>query len=161
MKDTKLKDRRDREPPPKPARITVGWREWVALPDLQLPAIKVKVDTGAKTSAIHAEDIVITRKGDKRFVTFTVLPFQRSKAGAVRVKARLIDQRGVRSSNGKQEIRPVIETTLRVGAAEWPIELTLTRRDVMGFRMLLGREAMRGHILVDPQRSYVTRKVEL
>jgi hypothetical protein len=93
-------------------------------------------------------------------VRFTIHPKQRSKRGAVTATALLVDQRRVRSSNGTQETRPVIETVVDIGGEQWPIELTLTSRDVMGFRMLLGRQAMRGHALVDPGRSFLTRKVK-
>lgn len=141
-------------------KATVGWREWVSLPDLDVPVIKAKVDTGARTSALHADDVEFTRRAGHRYVRFTVSPLQRSSHDRVRVEALLLEERRVRSSNGQQELRPVIRTTLQVGDQQWPIELTLTKRDVMGFRMLLGREAMRGRVVVDPQRSFVQRKVK-
>lgn len=138
----------------------VGWREWFALPDLGIPLIKAKIDTGAATSSLHAEDLEIVRKGHHRVVRFTIHPMQRSDRSAVRAEAYLVEERKVRSSNGQQEIRPVIRTTIEIRDRQFEIELTLTRRDVMGFRMLLGREAMRGRLIVDPQRSFVTRKVK-
>jgi hypothetical protein len=143
-----------------PSKLIVGWREWLRLPDLGVALIKVKVDTGARTSALHAEDIRYLRRGTTRLVRFTIYPKQRSKRGAVQATARLVDKRPVRSSNGSQEWRPVIATHVDVGGVIWPVEITLTSRDVMGFRMLLGRQAVRGHALVDPGRSFVTRRVK-
>jgi hypothetical protein len=138
----------------------VGWREWLALPDMGIRLIKAKVDTGARTSSLHAEETEYFRRHGKDHVRFIVHPKQRSKRGAVEVRATVTDMRRVRSSNGAVEIRPVIETTLDVGGTLWPIEVTLTRRDVMGFRMLLGRQALKGYAVVDPGRSYVTRKIK-
>jgi hypothetical protein len=135
----------------------VGWREYVALPELGVKAIKVKVDTGARTSALHAFDVRYVRRRGKRFVRFKIHPHQRSARGEVDAIAPLLDVRRVRSSNGKTEKRPVIETDLEIDGVRWPIELTLTNRDEMGFRMLLGRQAMRGHTMVDPGKSYQTR----
>ncbi|MBT8493625.1 MAG: RimK/LysX family protein, partial [Deltaproteobacteria bacterium] len=117
-----------------------------------------KVDTGARTSALHAEDVKIVRRGSKRFARFTVCPTQRSSKGKVQVRAPLVGERQVRSSNGEVETRPVVRTTIQCGADSWEIEITLTKRDVMGFRMLLGRQAIRGHAVVDPGRSYVAGK---
>ena len=139
--------------------LVVGWREWVRLPELGVDLIKAKVDTGATTSALHAEDVHIVRRGDRRVVHFTVHPRQRSKKIEVTASATLVEERSVTSSSGETEVRPVIETTVNVGGLVWPIEITLTRRDAMGFRMLLGRQALRGHAVVDPGRSYVTRRV--
>ena len=138
--------------------IVMGWREWVHLSDLGIRWIKVKIDTGARTSALHAEDIEYFKRRGDTWVRFTVHPLQRSRLRPSRVSAEVLEMRKVRSSNGKQELRPVIETTIDVGKVEWTIELTLTGRDAMGFRMLLGRQAMRGHSLVDPGRSFLTRR---
>lgn len=140
-------------------KAVIGWREWLRLPQLGVDLIKAKVDTGARTSALHADDIRIVRRGGRRFVRFTVHPKQRSRRVAVEAIAPLVAERRVRSSSGDSEVRPVIVTRVNVGGDEWPIEISLTRRDVMGFRMLLGRQALRGHTVVDPGRSYVTRKV--
>ncbi|MCA9528916.1 MAG: ATP-dependent zinc protease [Myxococcales bacterium] len=141
------------EPP-----FLVGWREWVRLPDLGVEAIKAKVDTGARTSALHAFDIERGYLHGAPVVRFRVLPKQRSHEGEVRVVAPLIDERVVTSSGGHRQLRPVIAAVLELGERQWPIELTLTRRDVMGFRMLLGRQAIRGHAIVDPGRSYLASK---
>ena len=139
--------------------MTVGWREWVALPELGLPAIKVKVDTGAKTSALHAFYVEPYRAGGKDCVRFGIHPLQRRDDVVVTCSAELVDQRTVSDSGGHRELRYVIRTVLRMDQQEWPVELTLTNRDTMLFRMLLGRSAMRGRIVVDPGRSYLMEKL--
>ncbi|HXT52074.1 MAG TPA: RimK/LysX family protein [Thermoanaerobaculia bacterium] len=136
-------------------RPAVGWREWAALPDLGIAAIKVKVDTGARSSALHAFDLVRVDDEDGAWVEFAVHPLQRDACGTVRTRARLLDERWVRSSSGRRTFRPVIATTMVLGGNSWPIELTLVRRDLMGFRMLVGREALRRRLVVDPGRSYL------
>jgi len=135
--------------------IVIGWREWLALPDLKVGQIKAKIDTGARTSALHADEVEFFRRRRRDYVRFVVLPTQRSSAGAITTTTPLLDQRRVRSSNGQLERRPVIETSIELAGQCWEIELTLTSRDVMGFRMLLGRQAMRGQIMVDPAKSYL------
>ena len=142
-----------------PSKQLLGWREWLALPDLGVSRIKAKIDTGARTSALHAEDIrIIRRRGGERVVKFTVLPDQRSHDGAHEVEAPFVGYRKIRSSNGRVENRPVIATTADVGGVLWDIEITLTRRSLMGFRMLLGRQALRTRARIDPARSFVTRR---
>ena len=133
---------------------TLGWREWVGLPELGVDAVKAKLDTGARTSSLHAFDIVRYEEDGAPRVRFEIHPRQRSSEDAVEVEARVVDERWVRNSGGTRELRPVIETTVLVGEERWPIELTLTRRDEMGFRMLLGRQALRTRALVDPGSSY-------
>lgn len=137
----------------------IGWREWLRLPDFGVDLIKAKIDTGARTSSLHAFDLSFFARGGRRMVRFKIHPKQRSSRGEVEVTARLVDVRRVRSSSGESEMRPVVVTTVDLGGDRFPIELTLTRRDVMGFRMLLGRQAIRGHAVVDPGRSYLTRKL--
>ena len=136
-------------------RPAVGWREWVALPELAIPAIKVKVDTGARSSALHAFDIVLHDDASGAWVEFAVHPLQRDSHTTVLARAPLVDERWVRSSSGRRTFRPVIATRLILGDSTWPIELTLVRRDLMGFRMLLGREALRRRLVVDPGRSFL------
>jgi hypothetical protein len=141
-----------------PEKTGVGWREWVSLPLLGVDSVKVKVDTGARSSSLHAYDIEeITLRG-KPWVVFKVHPLQRNDSFIQECRAPLLEHRHVTSSNGKRDLRPVIHTQVRLGVHELPIELTLTRRDEMGFRMLLGREALRGRFVVDPGRSYIASK---
>jgi hypothetical protein len=137
---------------------TIGWREWVVLPDLGVHLVKAKIDTGARSSALHAFDVEIRRRGHAQHVFFSLHPLQRDDRSVVHCSAPLADERWVTSSNGKKEMRPVIRTRVGILDALWDIELTLTSRDEMGFRMLLGREAIRGRYLVDPARSFLTRK---
>lgn len=133
----------------------VGWREWVALPELDIARTKAKVDTGARTSALHAFDVEDFERDGQRWARFEIHPHQRTARGAVVAEAQLVDLRPVRSSSGRAEQRWVIETTIDLAGVRWPIELTLTRRDAMGFRMLVGRQAIRRRFLVDPGRSWV------
>jgi hypothetical protein len=136
----------------------VGWREWVRLPDL-LPdePIKAKIDTGARTSAIHAWDIETTERDGVAVVRFSLHPRQRDDDHVVVAEAPLLDEREVRSSNGDVERRLVVQTTLAIADLRYPIELTLTKRDQMGFRMLIGRTAMAGRLVVDPGSSHLTK----
>lgn len=132
----------------------IGWREWVRLPDLHIERVKAKVDTGARSSSLHAFDVEIHGSLNPQ-VSFCVHPLQNDTQHTVRCSALLIDQRWVKSSNGKRELRPVIRTQLDLAGDVWPIELTLTNRDAMGFRMLLGREAFRRRVWVDAGRSFL------
>ncbi len=137
-------------------RLVVGWREWLWLPDLLgSEAVKAKVDTGARTSAIHAWDVERSERAGDTWLAFSLHPRQHDGEHVVRAEARLVEERPVRSSNGEVEHRPVVETTLALGGERYAIELTLTNRDQMGFRMLLGRTGMAEHLLVDPGASYL------
>jgi hypothetical protein len=136
-------------------KLTVGWREWVGLPELGVVRVKAKVDTGARTSSIHAWDIEPFRRGGAAWVRFVLHPIQGDGSKRVACEARVADERIVRSSSGHAEQRFVIATSLSLGEDSWPIELALARRDEMGFRMLIGRTALRRRAVVDPSRSFL------
>ena len=135
--------------------IKIGWREWVALPDLKVGAIKAKIDTGARTSALHAYRIEPFRRAGALWLRFELHPLQRSDARKVVCEARAVDERAVRNSGGRVERRYIIRTSLKLGEEIWPIELALANRDQMGFRMLLGRTALEGRAVIEPGRSYL------
>ena len=132
----------------------IGWREWVALPDLGIARIKAKVDSGARSSSLHAFEMRTFEKDGVQWVRFKVHPLQRTSKKTVLVEARILEYRSVRSSTGVAKKRPVIITEVELLGERWPVELTLASRDNMGFRMLLGREAFRGRFLVDGGRSF-------
>jgi len=133
----------------------IGWREWVALPQLGLTKIKAKIDTGARTSCLHAFNLVFFPRRGEQWVRFVLHPLQRSSRETITAEARVQGVKRVRSSSGHVTIRPVIVTEVRLAGQIWPVELTLANRDAMGFRMLLSRRAVRGRFLIDAGRSYV------
>ncbi len=137
------------------SKTVIGWREWVTLPDLAIPHIKAKVDTGAKTSALHAFYVQPFERDGEPWVRFGVHPLQSSVAQVVDCEARVKDVRRVTDSGGHAEMRPVIETTLLVQGEERVIELTLTDRENMMFRMLLGRSALKRRFVVDSGKSFL------
>lgn len=140
-------------------KIVVGWREWVSLPDLGVQHVKAKVDTGARTSALHAFYVhPYKRRGELR-VKFGLHPYQNNTSYAVDCDALVIDHRNVTDSGGHREKRYVIVTQLAIADQVWEIEMTLTNRENMKFRMLLGRTAMKKHVIVDPGRSYILGKL--
>ncbi|WP_198586170.1 30S ribosomal protein S6--L-glutamate ligase [Roseovarius salinarum] len=141
--------------------LKFGWEEWISLPDLGVPALRAKVDTGARTSALHAFDIETFGPASKPKVRFTVHPIPGRDDLVIPCSAEILDRREVASSNGEKELRYVISTTLSVNGDSWPIELTLTNRSTMTSRMLLGRQAMKDHITIvatdrflQPELSY-------
>ncbi len=135
------------------AKIVVGSEEWCALPQAGIPAIKARVDSGAKTSALHAVNIVPFKKDNTPWVSFDVHPLQNNGKTTVHCEAPIHDKRRVKSSSGSSEMRYVIKTVLSIAEDTWEVEVTLTNRDTMGYRMLLGRQAMSGKMLVDPEAS--------
>jgi hypothetical protein len=140
--------------------LILGWREWLALPELGLPAIKAKVDTGARTSTLHAFYVDTFRRDGRLYARFGVHPLQQRADLVIHGEAPVIDRRQVSDSGGHREERYVIETRLALAGREWPIELTLTNRETMLFRMLLGRTAINGRALVDPEKSFLTGQVQ-
>ncbi len=134
----------------------IGWREWVQLPDLGVAKIKAKIDTGARSSSLHAFDLKYHEREGQQWVRFKIHPRQRSSAKSVSVEYPVFEFRKIRSSNGQVTKRPVILTDVAVLGEIWQIELTLANRDAMGFRMLLGREAIRGKLLVDSGASFLS-----
>ena len=142
---------------PKP--LILGRREWVALPALGLFAIKAKVDTGARTSALHAEGIEPFGPPSNRRVRFLVHPLLEEPGLAIACEAALLGEREVTSSSGERDCRCIVSTTLQVGHREWPIELGLTNREGLVHRMLLGRQAIQPGMLVDPAQSFLLPKL--
>ncbi len=141
---------------PQPSNLpAIGWREYVALPTLGVDRIKAKVDTGARTSALHAINILYVTKHGKTHVCFEIHPKQRSTKRIVHCEAPLLEERNIKDSGGKRTLRPVIGTDVMIGGKVVTVELTLVSRDEMGFRMLIGRQAIKGSFVVDSGRSYL------
>lgn len=139
-------------------KLLIGKQEWCVLSELGIPAIKAKADSGARTSALHAHNIRITKSRGESIVHFDVYPLQKDKDVIVHCKAKLVGEKEVKSSSGHKEMRPVIETAVRIGSTTVTIKITLTNRDAMGYRMLLGREAMHGRMVIDPAQSFTQGK---
>ncbi|MEY3182135.1 MAG: hypothetical protein RLZ35_120 [Pseudomonadota bacterium] len=133
-------------------KLVIGWQEWCALPKLHIPAIKCKIDTGAKTSALHADLIEPFTRHGERYVHFLVHPLQQHKRVEVKCTGKIIDERVIMNSGGKKEHRYVIRTPIVLGHLTWEIEISLTNRDPMAFRMLLGRDALRSLFVIDPHK---------
>lgn len=139
-------------------REILGWREWVSFPELGISQIKAKIDTGARTSCLHAFYVAPFERNGEQWVRFDIHPVQGDTNEVVHGEAPVLEQRLVRDSGGHEELRYVIETTVSIGGASFKAEVTLTDRDTMKFRVLLGRTAIRGKFLVDSSRSYLQGK---
>ena len=136
------------------SKIVVGSEEWCGLPQLNIPAIKARVDSGAKTSALHAINIIPFKKDRDPWVGYEVHPLQNDGKTSIHCESPVIDRRKIKSSSGLSELRYVIKSIISIAESTWEIDLTLTNRDSMGYRMLLGRQAMSGKMLVDPEASF-------
>jgi hypothetical protein len=139
--------------------LTVGWREWLALPRLGIPAIKAKLDTGARTSALHTFAMEPFEVKGQLKVRFGIHPLQKRRDVELFCTANVFDRRVVTDSGGHRELRYVIRTPVALGNRVWPMEITLTNRDTMMFRMLLGRSAMQDVLLIAPHSSYLTGRL--
>lgn len=138
----------------------IGWREWISLPDIGIGGITAKIDTGAKTSALHAYDITTFKKGKSLYTRFKIHPLAKSNEVIINCVAKVIDERVVSDSGGHKEKRLVIKTNLKIGEYLYPIEVTLTDRKMMNYRMLIGRQALKGKFLVNAGRSYRLGQLE-
>lgn len=138
----------------------VGWREWIGLPELGIAKIKAKIDTGARTSALHAFALKPFIENGQHKIRFDMHPLQHNNESIVTCVADVVDKRLVTDSGGHEEERYVIRTPISIAGQSWPIEITLTERETMLFRMLLGRSALRGRFMVNPARSFVTTKAQ-
>ncbi len=135
----------------------VGWREEVTLPEFRLKNIRAKIDTGAKTSALHAKDIKLININGKKFVSFVV---ENDEGKKTHLEVPLIDEREIKSSTGEKTLRPVVHTTIKMGDIEFEAEITLINRDLMGFKMLIGREALKGRFVIHPGKSFLLKKTK-
>ncbi len=136
--------------------LTVGWREWVSLPEIHIPSIKAKIDTGARTSCLHTASYKIFERNGQEWVRFTVHPIKQHDEVETHAEAPVSDYRIVRDSGGHEERRPFIKSLLKIGCQSWEIEISLSSREQMKFRMLLGRTGLRQRALVDCASSYLT-----
>jgi hypothetical protein len=139
---------------PNTMKITIGWREWLALPQLGIPALKAKIDTGARTSALHTFSLEEYFSGNRRMVRFGIHPLQKRQDIELFCEAPVLERRRVKDSGGHIEKRYVIQTRVVLKNQIWRIHVTLTNRDGMRFRMLLGRTAVENRFIIDPGRSY-------
>ena len=140
----------------KKALDIIGWREWVSFPELGIKTIKAKMDTGARTSALHVSNIRVSKRTG--IVKFTIHPAQRKWRPIIEASAKMISLREIKSSNGQLSVRPVIKTDIKIGEDVYPVELSLVNRDLMGFRLLLGRSALKNRYTVDSGKSFLLLK---
>lgn len=132
----------------------IGWKEWAALPDLNIPRLKVKMDTGARTSALHTYFIEPFVKDGKEMVRFGVHPLQKTDDPSIICEAQVIDKRRIKNTGGQKEVRYIISTNIKMGEKLFPLELSLANRDAMLFRMLVGRTALKGRFVIDPSKIH-------
>lgn len=140
-------------------KLLIGWKEWCALKGLGIKSLKAKIDTGARTSSLHAENITPFLQDGESYVSFQVFPFQNNTIRVVNCQAKVIDERMIMSSNGQKELRYIIKTPITLGPKTWDIELSLSNRDPLKFRMLLGREALQGLVIIDPEITFFQGRV--
>ena len=140
-------------------RLLIGRNEWCQLPNLHIPAIKARIDTGAKTSSLHAFNIKLVHRHHQAYVHFDIHPLQNDDRTLIACVAPVIDEREVMSSNGHKEHRYVIRTTLIISDQAWNIEVTLSNRDPLRYRLLLGREALNKRVVIDPSLSCYQKKI--
>ncbi len=136
---------------------TIGSEEWCAFNELNIPAINARIDSGAKTSSIQADEIKVVKKNDEKWVRFIVYPIQGSHDVKVKCKAKLVSKRSIKSSQGISEKRYIIKSPVTLGEDTFEIELSLAKRKSMEFRMLLGREAMNGRYLINPAETHLQK----
>lgn len=140
-------------------KTIIGSEEWCAFPDMALPAVKARVDSGAKTSSLHAFNIHPFRREGNLWVSFEVHPLQNNRRTVIRCEKPVLDRRTIKSSSGTTDTRYVISAPIKIGDDIWTVELTLANRDSMGYRMLLGREAMEGRLIIDPSQSFILGEI--
>jgi hypothetical protein len=140
------------------SKVVIGWREWIRFPDFSGVRVRAKIDTGARTSALHAANIKVFEQDGRPMVSFDMFPRARSTETIVPCMAPLIARRRIRNSGGQETFRYIIETNIEIGGDVWPIEISLTQRDRLQLRMLLGRTALGGRYLVDPVNCHLLGK---
>ncbi len=141
-------------------RLRIGWREWIRLPSLVEGDLRAKIDTGARTSALHARNLRITDVDGHIRARFDLRPDRPRPTPRRTIVIDVIDMRQIKSSNGLVELRPVIRTQIMLGGRVWPIQITLTNRRDMSYAMLIGREALGGRVTIEPGKSYLTEGSE-
>ena len=142
-------------------KVIIGCEEWLSIKDLNIPIIKARVDSGAKTSSLHAYNINQFQENGKNYVRFDIHPIQNDRTTIQNCRGLVVDKRNVKSSSGNKEQRIVIKTPITLGGETWEIEVTLTNRDSMGYRMLIGRQAMTNRVLIDPDSSFCLGTVSI